>query len=218
MLRFAEEIMLLLLEDEEGRFIHVPDHYLRCVLAGAVLMDLALEGKIDTDLDQLVIINSDPVGDDLLDPVLKHLTEEDGGHDARYWVEHCQSLSGEVKEKALSRLCEKGILSREDDRFLWVFKTRRYPLVDGKANREVKLRIMSILFSDEIPDPRDIAIIALVDAGDLFRYLLSEREMKASVGRIEQVKNMDLIGQAVTTAVREIERQLAQVTMAAARV
>ena len=77
---------------------------------------------------------------------------------------------------------------------------------------------MSILFSDEIPDPRDIAIVGLMDAGGLFKYLLSERELKGVAERIEQVRNMDLIGQAVTVSVREIERQLAQVTMAAARI
>lgn len=218
MLSFAEEIMLLLLEDEDGRFVHAPDHYLRCVLSGAVLMDLALKGKIDTDLDSLVIIDPEPTGDDLLDPILERLTKEGEDHDAQYWVEHCQSLSGEIREKALARLCERGILSQEDDRFLWVFKSRRYPVVDGQAEREVKLRIMSILFSDEIPDPRDIAIVGLMDAGGLFKYLLSERELKGVAERIEQVRNMDLIGQAVTVSVREIERQLAQVTMAAARI
>ena len=42
-----------------------------------------------------------------------------------------------------------------------VFRTRRYPKVDGKAEREVKLRIMGVLFSDVIPAPRDIVIISL---------------------------------------------------------
>ena len=218
MLSLAEEIVLMLLEDEEGKFVHVPDHYVRCVLAGAVLMDLALAGKVDSDMENLFLIDSEPLNDDILDPILEHLVSEGGTHDACYWVEHCQGLAEDVREKALNRLCKKGILQKEDDRFLWVFKTRRYPIVDEDVDREVKLRIMSILFSDEIPGPRDIAIIALMDAGDLFRYLLSDRELKGVIKRIEQVRNMDLIGQAVTKAVREIERQLAQVTMAAARV
>ncbi len=217
MLSFAEEIMLLLLEDEDGKFVPAPDHYFRCVLSGAILMDLALMGKVDTDLNNLTVIDSRPTGDDLLDPVLELIVAEGGKHDARYWVEHCQGASEEIRQKALDRLCKKGILRQEDDLFLWVFKSRRYPLVDGTADREVKLRIMSILFSDEIPDPRDIAIIGLMDAGGLFRYLLSDREHKGVAERIRQIRRMDLIGQAVTTAVREIERRLAQVTMATAR-
>ena len=51
MLRFPEELMLLILDDEDGRFARVPDRQLRYALAGGVLMDLALENRIDTDLE-----------------------------------------------------------------------------------------------------------------------------------------------------------------------
>ena len=43
MLRFTEEIMLLILDDKGGKFAHVPRLWLHYALAGAVLMDLALE-------------------------------------------------------------------------------------------------------------------------------------------------------------------------------
>ena len=51
MLRFAEEIVLLLLNDDDGRFARVPNVSLDYALAGGVLMDLALENRIDTDLE-----------------------------------------------------------------------------------------------------------------------------------------------------------------------
>ena len=34
--------------------------------------------------------------------------------------------------------------------FLWVFQTRRYPVIDDRTIRDVKLRIKGVLFSDEI--------------------------------------------------------------------
>ena len=43
MLRFAEEIMLLLLDDGGGKFTDLPALSVEYALAGAVLMDLALE-------------------------------------------------------------------------------------------------------------------------------------------------------------------------------
>ena len=51
---------------------------------------------------------------------------------------------------------------------MWVFHERRYPIIDNKAVQEVKLRIMGVLFSDEIPDVRDIVIISLADACGIF--------------------------------------------------
>ena len=217
MLRFAEEVLLLLLEDESGKFVHVPELSLRCVLAGAVLMDLALEYRIDTDLRKLVVIDPSPLGDSLLDPILERIVTElnkkpvpdDSPRDARYWVETIARDADVIRTKTLDRLIERGIIRREDERVLWVFKTRRYPLIDGEAEREVKLRIMEVLFSDTIPAPRDIVIISLADACGIFRVLLSDREYKRVGSRIREVRKMDLIGQAVSNAVREIEAVLA---------
>ena len=68
---------------------------------------------------------------------------------------HFANRADETREAAIGSLIARGILERREDRFLWVFRLRRYPLVDGKAEREVKLRIMEVLFSDMVPTPRD---------------------------------------------------------------
>ena len=208
-LRFAEEITLLMLNDEDGEFVRVPGWSLQCAFAGAVLMDLALENRIDTDLKRLVLIDPRPLGDDILDPVLARIAQATETHDARHWVEHIADYVEEIREGALAGLVERGILRREEDRFLWVFKSRRYPIVDGEAEREVKLRIMEVLFGNEIPDPRDIVLICLADACGILRELLSARELERAAERIEQVRKLDLIGQAVSKAVWDIQSSIA---------
>ena len=67
MLRFVEEILLLLIHDD-GRTAHVPSWVLDYAIAGGVLMDLALENRIDTDPQRLILVDSTPVGDTILDP------------------------------------------------------------------------------------------------------------------------------------------------------
>ena len=209
MLRFAEEVMLLLLNDEDGKFAKVQDWSLSYALAGGVLMDLALEHRIDTDLEELVLLDPSPLGDSLLDPTLADIAEADQRHNARFWVERTAGRSDEIREEALARLVAKGILERREDSFLWVFKSRRYPVIDGEVEREVKLRIMGVLFSNEIPDPRDVVVICLADACGIFTQLLSKREAERAAARIEQVRKLDLIGQAMAQAIREIEVTLA---------
>ena len=208
-LRFAEEITLLMLNDEDGEFVRVPGWSMQCAFAGAVLMDLALEDRIDTDLKRLVLIDPTPLGDDLLDPTLARIAEATETHDARHWVDYLADQAEDIREAALVRLVERGILRREEDRFLWVFQSRRYPVVDGEAEREVKLRIMGVLFGNEIPDPRDIVIICLADACGILRELLSARELERATERIEQVRKLDLIGQAVSKAVWDIQSSIA---------
>ena len=50
--------MMATMLDDEVLAERLPDPSLRCALAGAVLMDLALENRIDTDLKQLLLISS----------------------------------------------------------------------------------------------------------------------------------------------------------------
>ena len=204
MLRFAEEIILILLDDENGRFVRIPRWSLNYALAGGILMDLAMENRIDTDLENLILVDSTPVGDSLLDPALVEIAASEQ-KDTRYWLEYLAEKGPDVREEALNRLVSEGILERQDDRFMWMFRSRRYPTVDGEAEREVKLRIMEVLFSDMIPGPRDVMIICLVDACGIFRELLSKRELGQVAGRIEQVRKLDIIGQAMSQAIKEIE-------------
>ena len=207
MLRFAEEIILLLLDDD-GRFARLPSWSLNYALAGGVLMDLALENRIDTDLEKLILIDATPVGDGLLDPTLADIAVGEES-DARYWVGRTASRGEEIRDESLKRLVDLGILEKRDESFLWVFRARRYPSIDGKVEREVKLRIMGVLFSDEIPDPRDIVVICLADACGIFSELLTSREIESVAPRIEQVRRLDLIGQATTQAIRDIEVSIA---------
>ena len=208
MLRFVEEVVLLLLRDEGGRFVNVPRWSLDYALAGGVLMDLAMEDRIDTDLDGLVLLDDTPTGDDLLDQTLAEIAAGEK-RTTRYWVERTAERAAAIHEEALGRLVDRGILEREDDRVLWVFRTRRYPLVDGQADREVKLRIMGVLLSDDIPDPRDVMLICLVDACRIFSRLLPRQELDRASERIAQVRQLDLIGQAMTQAIYDIELSVA---------
>ncbi len=201
-------MILLLLDDHDGTFARVPRASLDYALAGAVLMELALENRIDTDLDRLVVLDATPLDDGLLDPTLADIAGDEGG-DARYWVQRTANRAEEIRELALDRLVEHGILERRDERFLWVFESRRYPVIEGEAEREVKLRIMEVLFSDVIPDPRDVVIISLAHACGIFDRLLSRQEVQNASARIEQVRRLDLISQAMSQVIVDLEVSIA---------
>ena len=47
MQRLADELLLPPIDDERGDFIPIPEWPTVCALAGGLLMDLALEGRID---------------------------------------------------------------------------------------------------------------------------------------------------------------------------
>ncbi len=212
MLTLAEEIVLLMLDDEGGKFLYVPEHSLRAALAGAVLMELAFRGKIDADPDSLFILDTMSTEDGMLDSILKQIAAEAERHDCSYWIQYLGREAYRIQQVALQRLCDAGILRAEDKSFLWVFKSRRYPVRDDLAEKEVKQRIMALLFSDEIPDPRDIAIVGLAESCRLFERMFSRSEYERVRGRIEEIGRLELISQTISKVIREIEFQLGQAT------
>ena len=207
MLLAAEEFLLFLLDERNGTLLPMTERTEHLVLAGAVLMDLQLANRIDTDLDNLTLGNPTPLGDDVLDPVLADIAGAEEKHDALYWVERTAKRGHEIRERAIARLVSRGILLEPGDDGLLslapeVAHARRYPATNGTAREDVKLRVMRVLFSDDIPDPADIVIISLVDACDVWRKLLTAEELVKARKRIEIVSRLDLIGRAVATLVR----------------
>ncbi|MDE2979488.1 MAG: GPP34 family phosphoprotein, partial [Acidobacteriota bacterium] len=209
-MRFAEQLLLLLHSQDTGYFVPIPEWRMSCALAGAVLMDLALEDRIDSDLKTLTVVDTTPTGDSLLDPSLEDLASEDKVQSPQYWVERLARRGDQISDEAIERLVRKGIFESDDGGF-WtlskkVTRTGRYPLVDGWAGEEIKGRIFRTLLDKELPDPRDIVIIGLVHYCDGFRAMMEPEEYQAAEELIELYSNMDLIGRAIGPAVRSSYR------------
>ncbi len=207
MMRFAEEILLLLLNESTGQLEPVPEWKMACVLSGAVLMDLALENRIDTDLQSLMVTDAKDTGDPMLDPVLADISAAKEVHNARYWVERTALRAESIREIAFERLVNIEILDFDTGGY-WtlsrkVVRSGRYPFFDGRAGAEIKGRILRTLLDEEIPDPREIVIISLVNACDGFKNLLTDEEMTIAHERIKTICKLDLIGQSIIAAIRE---------------
>ncbi|HEX3881626.1 MAG TPA: GPP34 family phosphoprotein [Stellaceae bacterium] len=208
MLGFVEEITLLLLDDASGEFVDMPVSGFATVIAGAALMDLAMHNRVDTDLEKLMVVDKTATGDAILDDALARLGEKPEDADGMRILEAIDRVGLQAQDysaEALKRLKELGILREDSGRFLWVFRTRRYPTIDDREEREVKARLHQILTTDEIPDPRDVVLICLVAACGLMELVLTPEELAKAEPRVEQLRKMDLIGQAVAKAVGEIE-------------
>lgn len=211
MLSFVEEIVLLLHDDASGDFVQLPESVFGVVIAGAALMDLAIQNRIDTDLESLTVVDRTPLGDDILDQVLSTVVAAEGKAAGNSQFDISEALynvatDAEIyRARALNRLIRRGILREENGRHLWVFRSRRYPVIDDTEQQEVRARLRRVLLSDEIPDPRDIVLICLVSACALMRFVLSDDEIEATAARVEQLRKMDLIGQAVTKSASETE-------------
>ncbi len=204
MLTFAEELLLLALDDKKGTIRPLPYHSMRFALAGALLLELAFADRIDTDLDTLTLVNSKPTGDQLLDEILERLQKSDSPKKTEYWLNELAWNSPDWKDRILKQLVDKGVLKVEDRKVLWVFATRRYPLMDEHEVKEVRARLRDLILNRDIPDPRDAVLISMVLACDLFKDIFSEDELERAMPWITKLAKLDLIGREVNQSIHKI--------------
>ena len=203
-LSLPEELVLMLLNEQNGYFHQVPGWDLNCAVTGAVLAELSLLGRIDTDLDSLILVDAAETGDPVLDPVLAQIAAEPAQRDAVYWIERLAGRAEGIIDETLDRLVGLGILEHHDGDF-WTLATARWyeelsgTSQEGTVGQLVKTRVVKALFTDEIPDPRDIIVICLVNACDVFRVMFELDEETEE--RIDSICRMDLIGRSIAAAV-----------------
>ncbi len=205
MLTFVEEIVLLALDDKKGKFVDLPPLALDQALAGAALLELAFQNRIDTDLTHLTLVSDKATGDRMLDPILKEIVAAKDKKDAKYWVGVISAVGEKIRDAAPAKLVEKGVLKKEEKKFLWVIPGRRYPMIQEQEEQEVRTRIRQVVVDGAVPSPRDVVIISLASACQLLRTVFSDADLLKYSPRIAEVAKMDLIGRAVSKSVAEVQ-------------
>ena len=205
-LSLPEELVLMLLNEENGYFHQVPGWDLNCAIIGAVLAELSLDSRIDTDMDSLFLLDSTETGNPALDPILKEIAGEPEPRNAQYWIERLAHQAESIIDMTLDRLVDLRILERHDGDFYTLTRMSGQMDIINNSREDsrlqfVKTRINNVIFDNEIPEPRDIIIICLVNTCDVFRFMFQLDE--AAEERIDFICRMDLIGRSIAAAVSQ---------------
>jgi golgi phosphoprotein 3 len=200
----ADEIVVLMLDDSLGEIDSRCTAVSSVAVAGGILMELALRENIDTDLTSLFVVNTKPTGDDLLDSVLREIGAEPEKHSSAWWIDQLSLRHPDLVRQILSRLVAAGILREEERRFLWVFARRAYPQISDREEREAKARLMSVMFNDEVPNPRDTLLLGLARSTNVLSTILTYDQLEKAASRIDEVVALEEIGRSVGLVANQV--------------
>jgi hypothetical protein len=161
----AEDLLLLLLDDESGSLLTDPIN-VDAGLAGAVLLELAQQRRVQVDVapgvpaTQVVwVSDASPTGDDLLDEALRLVGERD-----RTATGVVEDLAVGLRRRVLDRLAVHGILTHEEGRLLGIFPRHRWPAHDDRHEMALRAGLRESLVQGGAPTERVAALISLLDA------------------------------------------------------
>ena len=203
-LALVEEIELLSLDDKTGAHLPLLPEALGYGLAGAILADLEMAGRIATGGKVVEVTNSTPTGNALLDPWLERLVAEQKTHPISYWLSVFSDEKPAMESAALDHLITRGILKRQDKKILWVIGLRRYPTLQNKERVEVRTRLAHLIQGDEAPPHFDSTLISLLRGCSLLQAVFSENQLEGRAERIESIADSDPVGREVAEASRQM--------------
>ncbi len=153
----AEELLLLAYDDETGKAT-MPRISLDLGMAAAVLVELALTGRIAYAEGFLAVIDPAPTGEPIADEVLARIAA-DTPHSPSSWV---QRLRHGLRDRILGDLCDRGVVRDVDETELGFIHVHRYPVVDASVEADSRRRLAAALTGGPLPDERTAALATLV--------------------------------------------------------
>ncbi|MGK5672754.1 GOLPH3/VPS74 family protein [Micromonospora sp. URMC 106] len=153
----AEELLLLAYDDETGKAT-MPRISLDLGMAAAVLIELALAGRIVYSDGSLAVVDPTPTGEPLVDGVLARIAE-DTPHSPSSWV---QRLRHGLRDRILGDLCAEGVVRDVDETELGFIHVHRYPTVNPDVEADTRRRLAEALADGQLPDERTAALATLV--------------------------------------------------------
>ena len=210
MLTVPEQLLLITLDPGTGDFLKLPEEYNRAAFAGSALMELALAGRIDSDLDNVWVVDPAVTGDAALDPVLSAMSAAGSSTNIERFVERLVPLGAGVREAALDALCRRGVLERSEQKSLFRRPRTSFALQDAEGLAGLKAQLREVLLGSAMPEPRDVCIMTLAKTCGLVDRIIRPEEMPAALDRLEAFSKTELIGQTVRRYLYLFERDIAR--------
>ncbi|GAA0621045.1 GPP34 family phosphoprotein [Kribbella sandramycini] len=204
----AEDLLLLLYDDDSGKPI-AGSPGLDYALAGAVLIELTVLGKLDITAagdgvkpGRLKVLDATPTGDPVLDERLAYVVDKPG----KKPKDQIGRLSKKLRDQLLARLAERGILQADAGKVLGLFPVTRWPAKDARHEGEVRTALEAALRIGTTPDQRTGALIALLSALNVVPKVITDAVDKRQLRqRAKLIAESDWAADAVKKAVTEMQ-------------
>ena len=199
MLALTEKLLLLSIEDDAGEVIPFASEALRFGLAGAILAELSLLGKVTVQDKELILTEESLTGEELLDEVLILISDEEAPQKVTYWIRVLSTKK--LKKKVIARLAAKNVVALEEKHFAWVLPSAEGTPPGGSAKYGLKLHLRAVILAGEEPQPTDLVLLSLLKACRMLDLVFTRDELKAARKKVDERVKTEVFGKAVTKAI-----------------
>lgn len=191
----AEDLLLLLTDDRSGKLL-VASNQVDIALGGALLIELALEQRVDVTrgngvvrTGRLLVKDASPTADSLLNEALGQIAVRQG----KTPKDAAPALGKDVRARLHARLAERGMLHEETAKILGIFPSHRWPSSDSERENSVRALLADALRAGSTDDAHIAGLVALLHAlkavtkvSDPAELGITKKQMNANARRIAE--------------------------------
>ncbi len=178
-LDMVEKLVLLSINNENGRVSRYGRYVLKYGVAGGILLHLYDQGAITPEKKGFVVSGKRPDGSRIAQAALDSLLKEKKEYPVKRWILFRSSATKAIRKEAFYRLEDKGIVREDEYRFLGLFPLKCYPVTNTVEKEKMANKLREVLMEGSPPEIEEVYILGLLAACRAEYLLVSKQERKA---------------------------------------
>ena len=159
-LSIAEGLMLIALDDDEGRLLAAAEHSIDKGLIASCILELSLSKKVSFQGGKIVVNDSAGTGNKVLDSVLKGIGQ--GGDSVVQTIDRLAPGFDHIQDELIDLLVQRGILSVESTKLLFIPISERMDNANYAFEQEIRDLLKAVVLKGQKPSPAVFVLMCMI--------------------------------------------------------
>lgn len=173
-LSLAEGLMLIALDDEEGRLLSAAEHSIDHGLLSILILELSLIKRVGFEGNKIVVKDTTGTGNKVLDNVLKAVGG--GGDSVSKTVTKIAPGFESIQDDMIELLVQRGILKVESTKLLWIPVSERMDNANYAFEQEIRDTLKAVVQKGQKPTPAIVILMSMISNCKILEEVFREKD------------------------------------------
>ncbi|WP_422358995.1 GOLPH3/VPS74 family protein [Reichenbachiella sp.] len=203
-LSLAEGLMLIALDDEEGRLLSAAEHSIDHGLLAILILELSLIKRVGFESNKIIVKDSTGTGNKVLDSVLKAVGG--GGDSVSGTIKKIASGFDSIQDDVIELLVQRGILKVESTKLLWIPVSERMDNANYAFEQEIRDTLKAVVQKGQKPTPAIIILMSMISNCKILEEVFQEKdELIDAVKVAKDITNSPAIDAETQTVLNDLK-------------
>lgn len=157
-----EKIVLLGLDDK-GWFGN-SENNIKFGIAGAIIYELFIAGRIEIKDGKIVVVNPDPVQNPIVNKVFTLIAKAKKQRSITTWIQKLAYRKLMLRKYLIKQLVNKEVIRKEEYSLMWIFYQNKFPLINDELKRKVQQDLFDDILTEKKIPSESLMLIAVMSA------------------------------------------------------